>query len=229
MTGETFTRQGVGRPVRASAINGPQPAVEGLSRLRVGGGLAQQRIAGVPLIRATPPAETGLWAQLTTTAAAATANGGKYSWYPVHWDDDGTITTDGQPEGGDSGGDDGYAREVYGLTVAQAGNVVWLSPAPMADAAGHSYYLFRSRQSFAARTKVLASYPNVAAAFYGVETQTIGGAQVEGGAATIATDGNTYFALNLGSAIPPQGTPVIVSEVSPPDGGAPYFAFRYDG
>ena len=74
-----------------------------------------------------------------------------------------------------------------------------------------------------ARTKVLQSYPNLAAAFYGCETQTVTGTEVEGGAATIATDGNTFFALNLGTAIPPQGTPIVATFVGN------RWVFRYDG
>ena len=42
-------------------------------------------------------------------------------------------------------------------------------------------------------------------------------------AATIATDGNTFFALNLGTAIPPQGTPIVATFVGN------RWVFRYDG
>ena len=74
-----------------------------------------------------------------------------------------------------------------------------------------------------ARTKALTSYPAVAAAYYGCESQTVTGAEVEGGAATIATDGDTFFALNLGTAIPPQGTGVVCTFVGN------RWVFRFDG
>ena len=74
-----------------------------------------------------------------------------------------------------------------------------------------------------ARTKVIQSYPNVAAAFYGCESQTITGTEVEGGPATITTDGDTFYALNLGSVVPPQGTPIVATFLGN------RWAFRYDG
>ena len=74
-----------------------------------------------------------------------------------------------------------------------------------------------------ARTKVIQSYPNVAAAYYACESQTVTGAEVEGGPATITTDGDTFYALNLGTVAPPQGTPIVTTFIGN------RWVFRYDG
>ena len=41
-----------------------------------------------------------------------------------------------------------------------------------------------------ARTKVVRTYPSVASAYYACETQTVIGAEVEGGTATVSGDGD---------------------------------------
>jgi hypothetical protein len=74
-----------------------------------------------------------------------------------------------------------------------------------------------------ARTKVIQSYPIVAAAYYGCESQTVIGTEVEGGPATITTDGDTFYALNLGSVVPAQGTPIVTTFIGN------RWVFRYDG
>ncbi len=96
--------------------------------------------------------------------------------------------------------------------AARAEEAKWLDLAPAIGA-----------PSLVARTKLLLSYPNVASAYFACESQTITGMEVEGGSATIVTDGNTFFSLNIGTAIPPQGTPIVVTFVGN------RWVFRYDG
>jgi hypothetical protein len=74
-----------------------------------------------------------------------------------------------------------------------------------------------------AQTVAVRSYPTTAASYFGCKPQTILGAEVEGGAATITPDGGVFYALNLGSAIPPAGTMILVTFVGN------RWAFRYDG
>lgn len=74
-----------------------------------------------------------------------------------------------------------------------------------------------------ARTKVARAYPTAAASYYACETQTVTGPEVEGGPATVSGDGTTFFALNLGTAVPPQGTPIVATFVGN------RWVFRHDG
>jgi hypothetical protein len=60
-----------------------------------------------------------------------------------------------------------------------------------------------------ARTKVKLHYPTVANAYYACESMAVLGTETEGGPASATSSGDTYFAYNLGSAVPPQGTPVV--------------------
>ena len=77
--------------------------------------------------------------------------------------------------------------------------------------------------SLVARTKVVHAYPSVASAYYACETQTVSGTEAEGGPATVTGDGTTFYALNLGTLVPPQGTPIVVTFVGN------RWAFRHDG
>lgn len=74
-----------------------------------------------------------------------------------------------------------------------------------------------------AQTVVVNSYPTTAACYYGCQPQRILGAEVEGGAATLTPDGGAFYALNLGSAVPPAGTMVVATFVGN------RWVFRYDG
>lgn len=74
-----------------------------------------------------------------------------------------------------------------------------------------------------ARTKVHASYPATAAVYYACETQGILGAEAEGGPGVLSTNGDTVYAFNLGSGVPPQGTPVVLTFVGN------RWVFRHDG
>ena len=72
-------------------------------------------------------------------------------------------------------------------------------------------------------TTRITTYPTTAASFYCI-SQQITGTENEGNAPTYtADDGGTLTALNVGSAIPPNGTTLVVASV----GGR--WVFRYDG
>jgi hypothetical protein len=73
-----------------------------------------------------------------------------------------------------------------------------------------------------AKTKTVTTYPTAAARFYACEAQTVTGAETEGGSGALTAGGDTFFALNLGSAIPPSGTTILCTLAS-------YrWVFRYD-
>jgi hypothetical protein len=72
-----------------------------------------------------------------------------------------------------------------------------------------------------AQTTAISAYPTTAAAFYACTPVSVVGSEVEGGAGTIASRPGTFLALNLGTAIPPQGTQVVVTYVG-------RWVFRYD-
>ena len=75
------------------------------------------------------------------------------------------------------------------------------------------------------RTAVKYTYPSTASSFYWCVPQTVLGTEVEGGAATLtaASSGIGVYALNLGTLVPPQGTPLVVTRV------AYRWVFRFDG
>lgn len=74
------------------------------------------------------------------------------------------------------------------------------------------------------RTTVVATYPTGASSFYAVNPVFMDGAETEGSTAAFHEDvTRTFYALNLGTVVPPQGTIVIGHSV----GGR--FVFRYDG
>jgi hypothetical protein len=73
-------------------------------------------------------------------------------------------------------------------------------------------------------TTVVTTYPTTPAAYYAFNPGTITSTETEGGAGTITADGSTLlYALNVGSAVPPQGTSICIHGV----GGR--WVFRYDG
>lgn len=81
--------------------------------------------------------------------------------------------------------------------------------------------------AFVGITAAIATYPTVAAGFYGVIPQRITGAENEGASGTFTSElaggAPTPLALNVGTQVPPAGTKVIVEAV----GGR--LVFRYDG
>ena len=56
------------------------------------------------------------------------------------------------------------------------------------------------------KTVTVKTYPTVAQRFYGVQAVTVLGAEVEGQVGSVTTGSGTFYALNLGSAVPPVGT-----------------------
>ena len=72
-------------------------------------------------------------------------------------------------------------------------------------------------------TDVLEAYPTTANSVYYIKTAQIDADATEGSVAALTLDSGVLFAINLGTAIPPTGTAVIVSLL----GGR--WAFRYDG
>jgi hypothetical protein len=74
-----------------------------------------------------------------------------------------------------------------------------------------------------AQTKSLSRYPTSAQQFYACSPLTILGLEVEGGPGTIVSGTSTFFALNLGSVVPPNGANVVATFVDN------RWVFRYDG
>lgn len=62
----------------------------------------------------------------------------------------------------------------------------------------------------AAQTKTVTTYPNVAQRFFACATVSVLGAEVEGGTGAISADSSLIYALNLGTAVPPVGTTVLL-------------------
>jgi hypothetical protein len=73
-----------------------------------------------------------------------------------------------------------------------------------------------------ARTVALSSYPSVAQCYFACQPLTVLGAEVEGGSGSTTVTSSTFFALNLGSTIPPVGTQVLATFVGN------RWVFRYD-
>ena len=74
-----------------------------------------------------------------------------------------------------------------------------------------------------ARTTKIAVYPTSAAQFFGCTPVAVMGNEVEGAAALLTPLSTTFLAINLGTAIPPQGTDVVTTFVGN------RWVFRYDG
>ena len=75
-----------------------------------------------------------------------------------------------------------------------------------------------------AETTMVSKYPTAAGVFYACLPVTVDGAETEGAAADFHADlTRTFYALNLGSQVPPRGTLNIAHAC----GGR--WTFRYDG
>jgi len=73
-------------------------------------------------------------------------------------------------------------------------------------------------------TTSVATYPTSAAEFYACNPQQITGSVTEGATPTFVADASTIiYVLNVGTAVPPVGTTLVVHSV----GGR--WVFRYDG
>jgi hypothetical protein len=95
MFGRNFDKQRAGRPVRARTLNRPIAEVERLARLRVGTGLAQTLLNGIPLLRAF--VSDTLLARIAGQAAGSAL----YAWQEVSLDGTGTFV-DGARSGSTS-------------------------------------------------------------------------------------------------------------------------------
>ena len=73
-----------------------------------------------------------------------------------------------------------------------------------------------------AQTTKLKVYPAGAGQFYACEPVAVLGAETEGGQAVFTPHTSTFFALNLGGAVPPQGTNIIATFIGN------RWVFRYD-
>ncbi len=73
-----------------------------------------------------------------------------------------------------------------------------------------------------AQTTRVSTYPTSAQSFFACSPVAVLGAETEGAPAVLTALSPIFFALNLGSAIPPQGTDVIASFVGN------RWVFRYD-
>jgi hypothetical protein len=73
-------------------------------------------------------------------------------------------------------------------------------------------------------TTTVTSYPTAAAEFYACNPELLTGSEAEGASPTFTADTATViYALNVGSAVPPNGTKLVVHSA----GGR--WCFRYDG
>ncbi len=73
-------------------------------------------------------------------------------------------------------------------------------------------------------TTTVTTYPTTAARFYACNPELLTGSEAEGATPTFTADTATVvYALNLGTAIPPNGTKLVVHAV----GGR--WSFRFDG
>ena len=73
------------------------------------------------------------------------------------------------------------------------------------------------------QTKTISAYPAGATSFFAVAPVDVTGPEVEGGPGTLGALSSTFYALNLGSAVPPVGANVICTFVDS------RWVFRYDG
>jgi hypothetical protein len=72
------------------------------------------------------------------------------------------------------------------------------------------------------QTTTLSIYPTQSQGFFACVPVTVLGAEIEGAQAALTSLSSTLFALNLGAALPPNGTNVIASYVGN------RWVFRYD-
>jgi hypothetical protein len=72
------------------------------------------------------------------------------------------------------------------------------------------------------QTTTVGTYPTAAASAFGVKRVKVTAALSEGAPVTLAAEGFVFYALNLGSAVPPSGTFVLATQASGK------WVFRYD-
>ena len=72
------------------------------------------------------------------------------------------------------------------------------------------------------QTTKLKTYPSSAQQFFACQPVAVLGVETEGGPAIFTAHASTFFALNLGAAVPPQGANVVASFIGN------RWVFRYD-
>jgi len=82
---------------------------------------------------------------------------------------------------------------------------------------------FLGSSSLLVRTTTVRTYPTSAQVYYACQPLTLLGTEIEGNAGVSTTTNSIFFALNVGSTIPPVGTQVVVTFVGN------RWVFRYDG
>ena len=80
-----------------------------------------------------------------------------------------------------------------------------------------------SSPTLVANTKTITHYPSAPGQYFACEPMSVLGVEAEGEIGTFTNFGAIFFALNLGTAIPPSGTKLIVTFVEN------RWVFRYDG
>lgn len=78
-------------------------------------------------------------------------------------------------------------------------------------------------RSLLVQTTTKTTYPTTAGVFYAVKSVDVDGTELEGATPTFTVETDIFFALNLGSAVPPSGTNILAECF----GGM--WAFRWDG
>ena len=73
-----------------------------------------------------------------------------------------------------------------------------------------------------ALTTTIQTYPTSAQSYFACRPLILLGNEIEGGPGSVTPGNATFFALNLGSTIPPSGTQVLVTFVGN------RWVFRYD-
>ena len=81
---------------------------------------------------------------------------------------------------------------------------------------------FLGSPSMLVLTTTVRTYPTVAPSYFACRALTLLGNEVEGGAGVTTSASSSFFALNLGSTIPPVGTQLVVTFVGN------RWVFRYD-
>jgi hypothetical protein len=105
------------------------------------------------------------------------------------------------------------ARTLRGRHAALAAALGVLDARPVAEA----------RPALVAQTThVAVAYPATPGVYYACVISTPGGVEAEGVTGTVSADGGTVYALNIGTAVPPEGTAVVLEFV----GGRWAFCFR---
>ncbi len=78
-------------------------------------------------------------------------------------------------------------------------------------------------RSDVAITTTETTYPTTAGAWYAVTSQQVDGTEVEGATASFTSTSGVFHAYNLGTAIPPAGTEILIHCTNGK------WSFRYDG